>query len=62
MWILVVVLIDGTAMFSYAEGFPYRDLKQCQKDAEATYYSHMATRPNPEAYVVSYCSEVPKGI
>ena len=62
MWILVVVLVDGTGMFSYAEGVPYRDLKQCQQDAGATYYDLMATRPNTDAYVVSFCSEVPKGI
>ena len=61
MWVLVVVLVDGIGMFSYAEGVPYRGLKQCQQDAESTYYDLMATRPNPEAYVVAYCSEVPKG-
>ena len=54
MWVLVVVLIDGAGMFSYAEGFPYRDLHKCQNDANNIYYQHMATRPNPEAYVVSY--------
>lgn len=62
MWVLVVVLIDGPAMFSYAESFPYKDYKDCQNDAATLYYNHMATRPNPEAYVVSYCSELPKGI
>lgn len=62
MWVLVVVLVNGAGMFTYAEGFPYRDLKECQRDAEATYYDLMATRPNTDAYVVSYCSEVPKGI
>ena len=62
MWVLVVVLIDGSGMFSYAEGFPYRDIHKCQNDAHEIYYKHMATRPNPEAYVVAYCAEVPKGI
>ena len=62
MWVLVVVLIDGAGMFSYAEGFPYRDIHKCQNDANDIYYSHMATRPNPEAYVVTYCAEVPKGV
>lgn len=62
MWVLVVVLVSGNAMFSYTEGLPYSDLDQCQKDAQASYYSLMATRPAEDAYVVAYCAEVPKGV
>ncbi len=62
MWVLVVVLVNGEAMSSYAERFPYRDFIQCQKDAQASYYTFMATRPDEDAYVVAYCAEVPKGV
>ena len=62
MWILVVVLVDGPLMFSYAESFPYKDEERCWEDAYVSYQKHMATRPNDTAYVVAYCSEVPKGI
>lgn len=61
MWILVVVMVDGPRMFSYAESFPYKDLDRCWRDAQVSYETHTATKPNDKAYVVAYCSEVPKG-
>ena len=62
MWILVVLLVDGAGMYSYAEGVPYKSRSNCAADARSTYQSLMTTRPSKEAYVVAYCSEVPKGI
>jgi hypothetical protein len=49
-------------MFSYAESFPYKDEERCWAVAYVSYEKHMATRPNENAYVVSYCAEVPKGV
>lgn len=62
MWVLVVVLFSGGSAYSYAENVPYDWQDDCWIDAQNTYNELMATKPDDKAYVVAYCSEVPKGV
>ena len=62
MWVLVVVFFAGESQYAHVVKPLFRDLSTCEVQASNLYYHHMATRPDPSYYVVSYCSEVPKGV
>lgn len=63
MYVLVAILflspqhykIDPLPML-----FPNYDL--CMAAKEVLDANLMATKPSPDSYVISYCSEVPKGV
>jgi len=62
MWVLVVVFFMGDNINIRSVDYVYRSLESCSKAASSTYYSYMATRPDPSYDVLAYCSQIPKGV
>jgi hypothetical protein len=62
MWVLVVILFAGEDVKIRATDYLYKSKLECEQDASTLYYKYMATRPDQTYNVVSYCSEVPKGV
>lgn len=62
MWVLVVVFFAGESQYAHIVRNLFTDLTTCEQMASNLYYHHMATRPDPSYSVVSYCSEIPKGV
>ena len=62
MWVLVVVFFAGESQYARVTEYLYKSKLECEQDASTLYYKYMATRPDPSYNVISYCSEVPKGI
>jgi len=62
MWVLVVIFFaDGVNSVRITD-YVYKSKTVCESDASKLYYSYMATRPDQSYNVISYCSEVPKGV
>jgi len=62
MWVLVVILFaDGVNSVMISE-YLYKSKTECENNASKLYYSYMTTRPDQSYNVISYCSEVPKGV
>ena len=62
MWVLVVILFANDVNSVRITDYLYKSKTECENDASKLYYSYMATRPDQSYNVISYCSEVPKGI
>ena len=62
MWVLVVILFAGEVNSVRVTDYLYKSKLECEQDASKLYYNYMATRPDTSYNVISYCSEVPKGV
>ena len=62
MWVLVVIFVMGDAMSVRSIDYVYKDKHVCEQDASLWYYQYMATRPDESYNVISFCSEIPKGV
>lgn len=62
MWVVVVILFMDNFSVVKATDYLYKSKIVCEQDASNLYYDYMATRPDPSYNVISYCSEVPKGV
>jgi hypothetical protein len=62
MWVLVVIFVMGDTMSVRSMDYVYKDKYVCEQDASSLYYDYMATRPDKSYNVISYCSQIPKGV
>lgn len=62
MWVLVVILFAGEVNSVRITDYLYKSKLECEQDASLLYYDYMSTRPDSSYNVISYCSEVPKGV
>jgi len=62
MWVLVAVLTLGADTMAFVDPYVYSSYSACHEEAQVRYEFYMATRPDPDATALVWCTEQPKGI